>query len=89
MPLPSCSKQKAAPSFLPITQINSARQPAPKSWCYELVVLELAKAGKISLADSVWVSRRAARTGGSQVFLKQGEVFTLRELMEAAAIFLS
>ena len=52
----------------------------------ELVVLELVKAGKISLEDSVFVSRRAARTGGSQVFLKRGEVFTLRELMEAAAI---
>ncbi len=52
----------------------------------ELVVLEMVKAGKISLEDSVWVSRRAARTGGSQVFLKRGEVFTLRELMEAAAI---
>ena len=52
----------------------------------ELVVLELIKAGKISLADSVSVSRRAARTGGSQVFLKRGEVFTLGELMEAVAI---
>ena len=52
----------------------------------ELVVLEMVKAGEISLEDSVWVSRRAARTGGSQVFLKRDEVFTLRELMEAAAI---
>ena len=52
----------------------------------ELVVLELIKAGKISLADSVSVSRRAARTGGSKVFLKRGEVFTLGELMEAVAI---
>ena len=52
----------------------------------ELVVLELVRAGKISLDDSVSVSRRAERTGGSQVFLKQGEVFTLRELMEAVAI---
>ena len=52
----------------------------------ELVVLELIKAGKISLEDSVSVSRRAARTGGSQVFLKRGEVFTLGELMEAVAI---
>ena len=52
----------------------------------ELVILELVKAGKISLEDSVSVSRRAARTGGSQVFLKQGEVFTLEELMEAVAI---
>lgn len=65
------------------------RQRSPASTqklVLELVVLELAKAGKISLEDSVLVSRRAARTGGSQVFLKRGEVFTLRELMEAAAI---
>ncbi len=65
------------------------RQRSPASTqklVLELVVLELAKAGKISLEDSVSVSHRAARTGGSQVFLKQGEVFTLRELMEAAAI---
>ena len=52
----------------------------------ELVVLEMVKAGEISLEDSVWVSRRAARTGGSQVFLKRGEVFTLGQLMEAVAI---
>ncbi|MYA24211.1 MAG: D-alanyl-D-alanine carboxypeptidase [Gemmatimonadetes bacterium] len=65
------------------------RQRSPASTqklVLELVVLELVKAGEISLEDSVWVSRRAARTGGSQVYLKQGEVFTLRELMEAAAI---
>ena len=65
------------------------RQRSPASTqklVLELVVLELAKAGKLSLEDSVLVSRRAARTGGSQVFLKRGEVFTLRELMEAAAI---
>ena len=65
------------------------RQRSPASTqklVLELVVLEMVKAGEISLEDSVWVSRRAARTGGSQVFLKRGEVFTLRELMEAAAI---
>ena len=65
------------------------RQRSPASTqklVLKLVVLELAKAGKVSLEDSVLVSRRAARTGGSQVFLKRGEIFTLRELMEAAAI---
>ena len=66
---------------------DKQRSPAStQKLVLELVVLELAKAGKISLEDSVLVSRRAARTGGSQVFLKRGEVFTLRELMEAAAI---
>ena len=63
------------------------RSPAStQKMMLQLVALELVKAGKVSLEDSVWVSRRAARTGGSQVFLAQGEVFTLRELMEAAAI---
>jgi D-alanyl-D-alanine carboxypeptidase (penicillin-binding protein 5/6) len=66
---------------------DSQRSPAStQKLVLELVVLEMVKAGEISLEDSIWVSRRAARTGGSQVFLKRGEVFTLRELMEAAAI---
>ena len=32
--------------------------------------------GQFSLDDSVRVSARAARTGGSQVFLAHGEVFS-------------
>ncbi len=65
------------------------RQRSPASTqklMLQLVVLELVKAGKVSLDDKVRISRRAARTNGSQVYLKKGEVFTLRELMEAAAI---
>ena len=52
----------------------------------ELVVMDLIKAGKFSLQDQIHVSRRAATTGGSQVFLAQGEIFPLTELMEAIAI---
>ena len=52
----------------------------------ELVVMDLVKAGKVALDDPIQSSRRAARTGGSQVFLKQGEVFTLEQLMEAVVI---
>jgi D-alanyl-D-alanine carboxypeptidase (penicillin-binding protein 5/6) len=52
----------------------------------ELVVMDLIKAGKFSLQDQIHVSRRAATTGGSQVFLAQGEIFPLTELMEAIVI---
>ena len=51
-----------------------------------LVVMDLIKAGKFSLQDQIHVSRRAATTGGSQVFLAQGEIFPLTELMEAIVI---
>ena len=51
-----------------------------------LVAMDLIKAGKFSLQDQVHVSRRAATTGGSQVFLAQGETFLLTELMEAIVI---
>ena len=46
----------------------------------------MVKADKVALNDPIQASRRAARTGGSQVFLKQGEVFTLEQLMEAVVI---
>ena len=52
----------------------------------ELVVMDLVKAGKVALDDPIQTSRRAARTGGSQVYLAQGEVFTLEQLMEAVVI---
>ena len=52
----------------------------------ELVVMDLIKAGKFSLQDQIHVSRRAATTGGSQVFLAQGETFPLTELIEAIII---
>ena len=52
----------------------------------ELVVMDQVNQGKYSLDDSVQVSARASRIGGSQVFLKQGEIFTLGELMEAVII---
>ncbi len=52
----------------------------------ELVVMDLVTAGKVSLDDPIQASRRAAKTGGSQVYLAQGEVFTLEQLMEAVVI---
>ena len=51
-----------------------------------LIVLEEIDAGRISFQDSVKVSRWASKIGGHQVYLKQGEIFQLRELMKAVVI---
>ena len=51
-----------------------------------LIVLEEIDEGRISLNDSVKVSRWASKIGGHQVYLKQGEVFKLKELMKAIVI---
>ena len=51
-----------------------------------LVLMEAVADGKYSLEDSVTTSAWASRMGGSQVYLKQGEVFTLGQLMEAITI---
>ena len=48
-----------------------------------LLVLEKIKSKEISLSDRIMVSKRAAKIGGSQLFLKEGEVYTLEELMKA------
>jgi D-alanyl-D-alanine carboxypeptidase (penicillin-binding protein 5/6) len=50
------------------------------------VVVEKIERGELHLTDRVTVSKNAQRMGGSQVFLKAGETFTLEELMEAALI---
>jgi D-alanyl-D-alanine carboxypeptidase (penicillin-binding protein 5/6) len=50
------------------------------------IVMEEIKSGRVSLEDEITVSADASRIGGSQVYLKEGEVFTLEELMKAIAI---
>jgi serine-type D-Ala-D-Ala carboxypeptidase (penicillin-binding protein 5/6) len=51
-----------------------------------LLVMEKVKQKAISLSDPVQVSARASDMGGSQVYLKPGEVFSLEEMMEAIVI---
>ena len=51
-----------------------------------LIVMEKVKQGEISLSDKIKVSRNASMIGGSQVYLKEGEVFTLRDMMKAVMI---
>jgi serine-type D-Ala-D-Ala carboxypeptidase (penicillin-binding protein 5/6) len=66
---------------------HTQRSPAStQKLLLELVVMDQVAAGRYSLEEEVLVSARASGIGGSQVFLKQGEVFHLEELMEAVII---
>lgn len=51
-----------------------------------LTVLEAADAGQISLQDTVTIRAGASRMGGSQVYLKEGEQFTVDELLYALMV---
>ncbi len=51
------------------------------------LVMEAIEKDRINMDDLVYISRRAARIGGSQVYLKEGEVFTVEELLKACMIF--
>ncbi|HWA24233.1 MAG TPA: D-alanyl-D-alanine carboxypeptidase family protein [Lacunisphaera sp.] len=50
------------------------------------VVMDKVHAGQLTLDTPITVSAEASRTGGSQVYLKQGEVFTVDELLYALMI---
>jgi len=50
------------------------------------VILDDVKAGKIRLDDPVVVSREVAQVGGRQVWLKEGEVFPVEELIYAMIV---
>ncbi len=51
-----------------------------------LLVMEAVKDGQLKLSDPVQTSARASRMGGSQVYLKQGETFSVDEMMAALLI---
>ena len=66
---------------------RAPRSPAStQKLLLQLVVLDAVAEGRFSLSDSVYTSAWASRMGGSQVFLKQGEIFTLGQLLESIAI---
>jgi serine-type D-Ala-D-Ala carboxypeptidase (penicillin-binding protein 5/6) len=63
------------------------RQPASMiKMLTELVVLERIEKGDFALTDTVTVSARASKMGGSQVYLRAGERFTIEELLKALTI---
>ncbi|MBE6827462.1 MAG: D-alanyl-D-alanine carboxypeptidase [Ruminococcaceae bacterium] len=51
-----------------------------------LLISEAVESGKISLEDTVTVSRNAAEKGGSQIWLKEGEQMSVDDLIKASAV---
>lgn len=51
-----------------------------------LLIMEAIDSGKITWADKVRTSERAASMGGSQIFLEVGEEMTVEDLMKGIAI---
>ena len=51
-----------------------------------LIAMEHVKRNTIHLDEIITTSRRASRIGGQQVYLKQGEKFSLRDLMKSIII---
>ncbi len=51
-----------------------------------LLCVEAIDAGKVRLSDKITVTAEEAGMGGSQVYLKQGEVFTVEELLYAMMV---
>ena len=50
------------------------------------VVIDKIESGELRLTDRVTASKNSEKMGGTQVFLKAGETFTLEELMQAALV---
>ena len=51
-----------------------------------LIVAEKLRDGSLKLTDQIATSRNASRMGGSQAYLKEGETFTLEEMMQAIVV---
>ena len=51
-----------------------------------LIVAEKIHDGSLKLSDQVTTSRKAAKEGGSQVYLKEGETFSLDDMMKAVVV---
>ena len=51
-----------------------------------LLVFEAIEKGEVSMADKVTGSSHAASMGGSQIWLEEGEVLTIEEMLKAVAI---
>ena len=72
-----------------LEEFNS-RQPLPPASMVKMmtayVVLKRIQEGLISESDIVTTSATASRVGGSQVYLKHGEQFSVKELLEALLV---
>jgi D-alanyl-D-alanine carboxypeptidase (penicillin-binding protein 5/6) len=50
------------------------------------VVMDKFTKGEVKLTDKITASKEASKIGGSQVFLKEGETFTLEDMMKATMV---
>jgi len=67
--------------------IHAKRPPASVTkLMLAYVVLDKVAKGEINLTDKITTSKEASKIGGSQVYLKEGEVFTLEEMMKAILV---
>jgi len=68
----------------------NADEPLPPASMTKLmsayVIFEAIQNGQVALNNTILVDARASKVGGSQVFLKQGETFTLDELLKALLV---
>ncbi len=72
-----------------LSETEAHRRWPPASMVKMMVILltaERVAAGRASWEDPVRVSAWASRMGGSQVYLREGEIFPLREMAQAVAI---
>jgi serine-type D-Ala-D-Ala carboxypeptidase (penicillin-binding protein 5/6) len=68
---------------------NPSMQWPPASMAKMMMLLVAAdqiRAGRVTVNDPVRISERAATTGGSRLGLREGQVYSLGELMKAALI---
>jgi D-alanyl-D-alanine carboxypeptidase (penicillin-binding protein 5/6) len=68
---------------------DSHKQRAPASMVkmmLMLIVMEKVGAGELHLSDTITASAHASKMGGSQVYMREGETFSLEEMMKAIAI---
>lgn len=73
--------------ILVANEVDLRRPPASMlKMMTELIVLEHIADGDMTLSEIVKVSALASNMGGSQVYLKHGEKFTVEELLMALAI---
>jgi D-alanyl-D-alanine carboxypeptidase (penicillin-binding protein 5/6) len=78
-----------ADSGMVLLEKNAHRQSPPASMTKMMLMLLVAERvhdGSLHWDDPIPTSAWASKIGGSQVYLKQGEVFPLAEMMQAIAI---
>ena len=72
-----------------LSEQNSSQALPPASMTKLMttyVILQAIDSGQIKWDDTVTISARASHVGGSQVYLKEGEQFSVRELVQALLI---